>query len=213
MYLYIYILYVYIYIHIFIYLLRGKTSRNARLLILSALSTSGVVCSEWFVHGMQPQPRAARIHTKERRRLALHSLRAPRQMAPWGRAKNTGVSTWFGTLKTQKNNACLPGWIKLEDYLLWSQEKLMSISSLIPKEPTHLPLSSHCTLSSLGKTPNVRCHLLIHNSNLAGVSTHVGAWQNWTIQFLRPNILVSIYVFHVFVKPKRIMVCWYDQPM
>ena len=103
-----------------------------------------------------------------------------------------------------KNNAYLPG---------WSQEKLMSISSLIPKEPTHLPLSSHCILSSLGKTPNVRCHLLIHNSNLAGVSTHVGAWQNWTIQSLRPNILVSIYVFHVFVKPKRIMVCWYDQPM
>ena len=189
---------------IYFYLLRGKTSRNARLLILSALSTSGVVCSEWFVHGMQPQPRAARIHTKERRRLALHSLRAPRQMAPWGRAKNTGVSTWFGTLRTQKNNAYLPG---------WSQEKLMSISSLIPKEPTHLPLSSHCILSSLGKTPNVRCHLLIHNSNLAGVSTHVGAWQNWTIQSLRPNILVSIYVFHVFVKPKRIMVCWYDQPM
>lgn len=59
-----------------------------------------------------------------------------------------------------------------------SQEKLMSISSLIPKEPTHLPLSSHCILSSLGKTPNVRCHLLIHNSNLAAVSTHVGAWQN-----------------------------------
>ena len=53
--IYIYQIYIYIYIYsdicilyifIFIYLLRGKTSRNTRLLILSALSTSGVVCSE-----------------------------------------------------------------------------------------------------------------------------------------------------------------------
>lgn len=109
---------------------------------------------------------------------------------------------------------CLPTRMDQVGRLLTMKSRKADVYFLPDAKRTHAP-STVVPLHSVQpwKTPNVRCHLLIHNSNLAGVSTHVGAWQNWTIQSLRPNILVSIYVFHVFVKPKRIMVCWYDQPM